>query len=36
VEPIRIHEILCDHLGDLRAFAQTIARLVDPPEEPPT
>ena len=29
VEPTRIHEILREHLGDLRAFAHAIARLVE-------
>ena len=28
VEPTRIHEILREHLGDLRAFAQAVAALV--------
>ena len=38
VEPARVHEILREHLGDLRAFAQAVARLVDPstPSGPPT
>jgi len=35
VEPARVHEILREHLGDLRAFAQAVARLVDPPTQQP-
>ena len=30
VDAARVHEILSTHLGDLRAFAGAVARLVDP------
>ncbi len=33
IEAALVHEILCEHLGDLRAFAHAVARLVDPPME---
>jgi len=32
VEPARIHEILREHLDDLRLFAQAVAGLIE--EEP--
>ena len=31
VDPARIHEILREHLGDLRSFTHAVAKLVDPP-----
>ena len=35
VEPSRVHQILHEHLVDLRAFALAVARLVDSPMEQP-
>jgi uncharacterized protein YutE (UPF0331/DUF86 family) len=35
VEPAWVHEILHEHMDDLRAFVRAVARLVDSPMEQP-